>query len=379
MFSIDAKPPKYRQLQEYLKQKILSGVYKPGTRVPSEHQLIREFGLSNTTVQKAISSLVYEGLLVRHQGKGTFVAEDVKEKVRETQKKNDVQFVIEHTALADAISSSQASFRYLDIIRGISEAAADSNCSLTIQVLSHEETAQATAGRILDAPGAIGALIVTCNADREIAEILKKEKVFFAVVDPSCDDTKRIPFNSFSWDAYQGVHDLTRYLLKTGYRRIGTLGLSGSAGRRSIKEKALREVLSESEVACNEYFFLKCGPSSFDAFVEMHRLLEGGELPEVIMAGSDEIAFGAMSALMEKGLRIPEDIAVVGFGDVPESSRSTPALTTVREPRYELGRAAFEKILDCHEKKLYDFEPVVFPMETVLRETCRTSSREYLR
>jgi LacI family transcriptional regulator len=77
-------------------------------------------------------------------------------------------------------------------------------------------------------------------------------------------------------------------------------------------------------------------------------------------------------------LRIPEDIGLIGFGDSPEASRTVPALTTVSEPRYEVGRAAFEKVLECYEKKMYTFEPVVFPMEIVLRETIRVLNREYL-
>ena len=377
MFSIDSKPPKYRQLEEYLKKRILSGAYKPGTRVPSEHQLIREFGLSNTTVQKAISTLVHEGLLVRHQGKGTFVAERTREKLKETRGKKEFSLVIEQDAFADAISSSQNSFRCLDVLRGISEAAGESDCSVTIESLSPEETAQATAERILDKAPGLGAFIMAHHFENEVFAILRREKFPFAIIGFSTEETHDETPNSFLWDTYQGVRDLTRHLLKAGYRRIGTLGFSGTSGRPSLKEKALKDTLSEAEVSYNDYFCLRCGPSNFDAFVETHHLLEGGELPEVIIAGSDEMAFGAMSALMEKGLRIPEDIAIIGFGDTPESSRTTPALTTVREPRYEVGRAAFEKLLDSYEKKIYDFKPVIFPMEIVLRETCKVSSREY--
>jgi len=377
MFSIDAKPPKYRQLEDYLKKMIYSGTYKPGTRVPSEHQLIREFGLSNTTVQKAISSLVHEGLLVRHQGKGTFVAEGTKERLRETRRKKGFSLVIEQDAFADAISSSQNSFRYLDVLRGISEAAGELDCSIGIEFLIPEATAEATAERILDNAAGRGALLMAPGLENEALAVLRKEKFPFVIIGFSAEGGP-VP-NSFLWDTRQGVRDLTRYLLKTGYRRIGTLGFSGTSGRESLKEETLRETLWEAEVPYNEYFCLRCGPSSFDAFVEIHRLFEGGELPEVIIAGSDEIAFGAMSALMEKGLRIPEDIAVIGFGDTPEAAKSVPPLTTVREPRYEVGRAAFEKLLDCCEKEIYNFEPVIFPTEMVLRETCKVSSREYKR
>jgi DNA-binding LacI/PurR family transcriptional regulator len=378
MFTIDTKPPKYRQLEEYLKSKILTGAYKPGKRIPSEHQLIREFGLSNTTVQKAISTLVHEGLLIRHQGKGTFVAENVKEKLRQEHRQKEYSLVIDQAAFEEAISSSQNSFRYFDMIRGVSEAAADADCALKIEFLAREETPEATASRLLEKGSSLGAVLMGRGLEKALLDILKKKGFGFVVIGFATEDMKEELSNVFLWDTYQGVSDLTRYLLRAGYRRMGTLGYAGSGGKDSLREKALKEALSNAEVSWDEFHFLKCGPSSFDAFVAIHRLLEGGELPEVILAGSDEMAFGAMSALMEKGLRIPEDIGVVGFGDTPEAARTSPALTTLREPRYEVGRAAFEKLLECCEKNQYTFGDVVFPMELVARETCKAATREHL-
>ena len=378
MFAFDMKPPKYRQLEKYLKNKILSGAFRPGTRVPSEHQLIREFGLSNTTVQKAITTLVHEGYLIRHQGKGTFVSPSVKDKLRKGVRKKTFCLVTDSGGLEKAVSTTLQCFKYFDAIRGVFEAVCDADCLLTMTSIPDEESAENEAMRIIESGGARGALVIGGDVHPEVLTILKREKFPFAVIGFSADEIRRDLPNVFVWDTYQGTYDLASYLLKTGYRRIGTLGYSPVPGRPSMKEKALMDALSAAEVPYREEYRLECGPSNFGAFVAVHGLVESGDLPEAILAGSDEMAFGAMSALMEKGLRIPEDIAVIGFGNVPEAALTSPALTTVREPRYEIGRAAFEKLLECSDKGVYDFEPVVLPVEKVIRQTCRVPSRNYL-
>src|ERR1700724_1956725 len=67
--------------------------------------------------------------------------------------------------------------------------------------------------------------------------------------------------------------------------------------------------------------------------------------PTAIFAGSDYMAYGAISAAEQRGLRVPEDVAVVGFDDNPASAHMEPALTTVRQPFYEMGRRACEILL----------------------------------
>src|SRR5260370_21977399 len=73
--------------------------------------------------------------------------------------------------------------------------------------------------------------------------------------------------------------------------------------------------------------------------------LPAAKRPTAIFAGSDYMAYGAISAAEQRGLRVPEDVAVVGFDDNPTSAHMEPALTTVRQPFYEMGRRASEILL----------------------------------
>jgi DNA-binding LacI/PurR family transcriptional regulator len=100
------------------------------------------------------------------------------------------------------------------------------------------------------------------------------------------------------------------------------------------------------------------------------RLLQGETLPTAMVASSDLVAIGAMKALLSAGIRIPEDISVVGFDDILLASYFHPSLTTVRQPKYEMGRIGVELLLKLVEGE-GGFENVLLAPSLVERNSCR--------
>jgi LacI family transcriptional regulator len=96
----------------------------------------------------------------------------------------------------------------------------------------------------------------------------------------------------------------------------------------------------------------------------MRTLLEVDPLPQAVFAASDRIAFGAMAALDQAGLRIPEDVAFVGFDDIPAAASFRPPLTTVRQPLEAMGRLAVEHL--CGRIAGEADEPLQITVETEL-------------
>jgi DNA-binding LacI/PurR family transcriptional regulator len=92
--------------------------------------------------------------------------------------------------------------------------------------------------------------------------------------------------------------------------------------------------------------------------------------PDAIFTGSDASAVGAIRAINEAGLRVPEDIAVVGFDDVDIAQSATPSLTTMRQPVQKKGAAAARILLDHIEGKLTEPRHMIFPTELVVRQSC---------
>lgn len=92
--------------------------------------------------------------------------------------------------------------------------------------------------------------------------------------------------------------------------------------------------------------------------------------PDAIFVASDTMALGALRALRAAGMRVPEDIALVGFDDMPYSATSVPPLTTIRQPVQRVGSLAFEGLLDIIENGLEPVRRLVVPTELIVRESC---------
>jgi LacI family transcriptional regulator len=92
--------------------------------------------------------------------------------------------------------------------------------------------------------------------------------------------------------------------------------------------------------------------------------------PDAVFVASDTMALAAIQVIQEHGLRIPDDIAVVGFDDIPQANRITPALTTVRQPITRIGAVAAETLIDMIETGSTLPRQMVFPAELVIRDSC---------
>ena len=136
-------------------------------------------------------------------------------------------------------------------------------------------------------------------------------------------------------DNIQGGREATAYLIERGYRRIGTITgpLTMPAGIDRLQ--GFREALAAAgidEDAAEDGDFTADGAA--DA---IRRILERGDHPDALFVASDLMARGALSALATAGLRVPDDIAMIGFDDSPVATSVSPHLTTVRQPSFAQG------------------------------------------
>ncbi|MFO7166717.1 MAG: LacI family DNA-binding transcriptional regulator [Chloroflexota bacterium] len=169
---------------------------------------------------------------------------------------------------------------------------------------------------------------------------------------------------------YQGAYAATRYLIELGHRRIGfitgALELGCAVDRLAGYRAALAEFgLPDDPALVQEGDFFQ--PQGFTA---ANALLNLPEPPTAIFASNDEMAFGVLEAARMRGLRLPEDLSVIGFDDIPQTAHVHPALTTVRQPLEQMGRVAAETLLKLISDPQFVVERIVLPTELVIRESC---------
>ncbi len=139
----------------------------------------------------------------------------------------------------------------------------------------------------------------------------------------------------------------TEYLIRCGHTDIGYL-----AGNIRIKNFRCRQsgyeiAMARHNLPIHPNYIFHLTPTLDDSFTDMNRLLdEGAKMPTALIADNDNIALGAIKALIRHDYKIPDDISIIGFDDIPFCTISSPALTTVKVHKRELGQAAVQRLVE---------------------------------
>jgi DNA-binding LacI/PurR family transcriptional regulator len=151
---------------------------------------------------------------------------------------------------------------------------------------------------------------------------------------------------SVSIDSRTGARDAVRHLTALGHRRIAYIGDQQGYQSDTERDAGYRDALAEAGIGFREEYMAKGDGRPESAYFAMSRLLELPGPPTAVFCYNDMQAFGAMRAARERGLSIPRDISIVGFDDLFLSSYSDPPLTTVHQPKPEMGRQSARLLLD---------------------------------
>lgn len=153
--------------------------------------------------------------------------------------------------------------------------------------------------------------------------------------------TESIEYNTISLDLHQAMIDVTEYLIRLNHKKIGFLGgqevLSDNSVYKDKRIEAFTSTAKKNNIEYNPYFLID-EYTRESGYKMMKQLLNEKEYPTAVIACSDPIAIGALRAIREKGLHVPEDISLVGFDNIEETEFLDPPLTTVHAPSHYMGK-----------------------------------------
>lgn len=152
-------------------------------------------------------------------------------------------------------------------------------------------------------------------------------------------------------DNYRGGVLATKHLISLGHRRIGYISRPVDLSHSKGRFQGYLDALGQAGIEYDPALVVKGGFVLEDGRKAVQQLLALEEPPTAIFAYNDIMAIGALRALHEHGLRVPEDFSLVGFDDIAQASFTCPALTTVYLPKYEMGQRGAELLISLIEKR----------------------------
>lgn len=153
-----------------------------------------------------------------------------------------------------------------------------------------------------------------------------------------------------------------------GIRNIGFIGGQEDSAITMFREKGVRETMDQLGLEIHQEWFQYGDFHEESGYHAMKKILETKSYPRAIFAVSDMMAFGAIDAIREKGLRVPEDISVIGCDDIDACRHSSPKLSTIRQDKEQLGKLAAYMLNDIINGKS-ELKPVFIDSDLVVRES----------
>lgn len=346
--------PRYVQAMLIVQQRIRSGRYRPGERIPGERDLAAELRVSQMTMNRALMELEKEGWIRREHGKGTFVPEDFCPPPPEVLQIGVVAHIPAEHALEDFYLGS--------LFRGMQRAIVNSSVSLSILEVPASEV-EKIGEALLDG------LLVLDMLEQNVEKVnqLYRAGLKMVVLGASWKGLE-VPF--VDSDNVAGTRAALEHLIGLGHRRIGGVFAMPNTCNTRDRLRTFRDTLQEKGIPIEESSILveEEAVSVSDAGRErLRQILRSSARPTAFFCGGYYLALEVMRIAREEGLHIPKDLSVVGFDDPISAALLSPPLTTVRQPLDEMGRVATEILLEWLKNTEPPRQGVVLPTQLMVR------------
>jgi LacI family transcriptional regulator len=259
-----------------------------------------------------------------------------------------------------------------EIVRGIDDELEAVECDLILYTTHRHKAKEDFYGRKIANGLADGLLVVVPIVGEGYLDGLRAANFPHVLVDVDSGDGKSPSVGITNW---QGAYDATRYLIELGHRRIGMISDVMELTTTISRVGGYRQALTDHGIAYDSDLVLEDDYASPRTRALTETLLSMPDAPTAIFTTGDVSAFRIMEALRLNHIRIPQDISLVGFDDVPHSKMVYPALTTVHHPLYEMGRMAVRNLLEQIENPGLPPQHILLETRLEIRESCQPPQR----
>jgi LacI family transcriptional regulator len=268
------------------------------------------------------------------------------------------------TARVELVFANPLNAHSVEVMHGVLEGGTDAGVAVAISLGNCRPPSWA---RDLAVAGRQAVITVVNDLTPDEVRALTRVHLPLVVIDPS--EMPRARVTSVGSTNFAGGLAAARHLLALGHRRIAYIGGPPAAAHNQARTQGYRAALETAGLRIPDGYVL---PGRFlyqDGLDGLAALLGLPEPPTAVFAGSDETAAGVLEAARARGLRVPQDLSVVGFDDTQVARFSSPPLTTVRQPLREMGQVALRTALRLAAGEKLDSHHVELATELVVRHS----------
>ena len=359
--------PLYEQVRSWLLAQVTSERWPVHHMLPPEIKLAEDLGVSRVTLRLAMSDLVQHGVFTRISGKGTFVAiqpdaQMHKISLLKPQEENEAQLV-------GVVVPDTASLFVSAILSHLEHALYERGYRMLLTNSQDSLAQQSTHLRQLVEFGVAGIVLYSGSfLHDETVNTLVRRGIPLVMIDryyPS------IETHVVASDHLRGAYVMTEHLLQLGHRRVGFVWprASGVVTSTLARLEGYKAALKDYGVRFEEALVMQAQVRR----ETMQTYLQQAQ-PTALFASSDERAIDCLHVLHALHLRIPDDIVLVGFDNLPLVSRVDPPLTTIAQNIPQIGETSAQLLIDAVEGRVQAPKTILLPTELVVRQSCGAKS-----
>ncbi len=327
-------------------------------------QIAQMAGVSRSTVSRVVNN---------HAGVKPAVRERVSKVIQETGYHPDPaarSLAGQRSGIIGLVVPRAVQFLFTDpyyprLMQGIAQACNSYDYILSLFLFHTEEEEQKLSLRLLRNQLVDGVILSALPLDDPLVSQLLANQVPFVMIGRP-DNPNQVSFVDV--DNVAGAYSVVRHLIQLGRKRIGTITGPLNTTVGLDRRQGYLNALNDRGVMIDEALMVEGDFTEVSGFTGMQRLLR--QNLDAVFVASDTMAFGALRALRQAGVAVPNEVAMVGYDDLPSSATSEPPLTTVRQPIRRLGAQAVENLIDILANGRYPPRHVVTTTELIIRASC---------
>jgi GntR family transcriptional regulator, arabinose operon transcriptional repressor len=354
----DSDIPLYLQVSDILAQRIVNGECSPGSSLPAEPELCAEFNVARGTIRQALSKLEAEGFIRREQGRGTFVTWGEEPARVPGFSGNQIGLIVPY--VRDSFVST--------ILLGAERAATEHNLSITFKHVENNPNRQNEVLNTLVEQHLAGIVLYPVTSVRvDLVQRLLQSGYPLVLVDRYL---RGIVCDYVMSDHFGGGLRATQHLLSMGHKRIGFVSWRDQSVSLEHRGAGYRQALVEAglpydpDLTCEVEGYPSVDLGALCDFLGHERRVTA------IFCANDQIALAVYKAARQTGLRVPEDLALVGFDNLDFTQHLDVPLTTVEQPAFDLGRCAVEALIRRIQHQVTGPQQIILPTRLIIRRSC---------